>query len=115
MADRALILSADHYLLTDEKSGEVKELFQVWYINDYRDDSPTEIGSKPIKMVTTPEIFARLRDHGLPSLFDLELRSRPGKQNTAALTVVGVSFVADPKLFTADYAPKSVKSEAKSV
>jgi hypothetical protein len=99
MADRALILSADHYSIPDEKTGVIQDLFQVWYVNDYRDDSDTEIGCKPIKMLTTPEIFGELRKQSLPSLFDLDLRSRPGKANAAALTVVGIKFVSDPKLF----------------
>lgn len=101
MADRALILSADHYTIPDEKTGVINELFQLWYVNDYRDDSDTEIGCKPIKMLTTPEMFAELRKQKLPALFDLDLRSRPGKGNAAALTVVGIKFVSDPKLFDA--------------
>lgn len=99
MADRALILSADHYTILDEKTGVINDLFQVWYVNDYRDDSPTEIGCKPIKMLTTPEIFAQLQKQDLPSLFDLDLRSRPGKANAAALTVVGIAYVSTPVLF----------------
>lgn len=112
MADRALILSADHYSIADEKNkGVTNELYQVWYANDYRDNSDTEIGCKPIKMLTTPEIFAQLKTHELPALFDLDLRSRPGKANAAALTVVGVTYVSSPSIF-----PKSqpVKPQAKA-
>ena len=112
MADRALILSADHYNLTDEKTGEVKDLYQLWYCNDYRESSDTEVGSKPIKMITTPEIFAELRLRELPALFDLELRSRPGKANAAALTVVGVTYVSSPAIFVT--APVAAKSQAAS-
>lgn len=101
MSDRALVLSGDHYTIPDEKTGVVQSLFQVWYVNDYREDSPTEMGGKPIKMLTTPEIFAQLRQHPLPSLFDLDLRSRPGKANAAALTIVGFKFVSTPKIFDA--------------
>lgn len=99
MADRALILSGDHYSIPDEKTGVVQDLYQVWYVNDYREDSETEIGCKPIKMLTTPEIFAQLRAQELPALFDLDLRSRPGKANAAAITVVGITFVSTPKIF----------------
>lgn len=99
MADRALVLSGDHYTIPDEKTGVVQNLFQIWYVNDYREDSNTEIGCKPIKMLTTPEIFEQLRAHPLPALFDLDLRSRPGKANAAALTVVGFKFVSTPKIF----------------
>ena len=99
MSDRALVLSADHYTIPDSKTGEIQQLYQVWYVNDYREDSATEIGGKPIKMLTTPEIFNKLRGHVLPSLFDLELRSRPGKANAAALTVTGFVFVSTPVIF----------------
>lgn len=99
MADLALILSADHYSIPDEKTGQLQELYQVWYCNDYRDDSPTEIGGKPIKMLTTPEVFAQLSTKPLPSLYELDLRSRPGKGNAAALTVVGMKYVTTPKIF----------------
>jgi hypothetical protein len=102
MADRALILSCDNYTIPDEKTGVVNNIVQLWYINDYREASETELGSKPIKMLTTPEMFLQLRGHNLPALFDMELRSRPGKANAAALTVVGVKFVRDVNLFEVD-------------
>jgi hypothetical protein len=115
MADRALILSADHYSIPDEKTGVVNDLFQVWYVNDYRDDTETEIGCKPIKMLTTPEIFAQLRQQELPAMFDLELRSRPGKANAAALTVVGMAYVSTPKLFPVAPQPALAKPADKHV
>ena len=109
MADLALILSADHYSIPDEKSaGVTNQLYQVWYVNDYRDPSATEVGCKPIKMLTTPEIFEQLQKVELPSLFELDLRSRPGKANAAALTVVGMKFVGTPKIF----APVPTKAAA---
>jgi len=48
MSERALILSADHYTIADEKTGEINELYQVWYCSDYRENTETEVGSKPI-------------------------------------------------------------------
>lgn len=101
MADRALILSADHYSITDQKTGELNELYQVWYVNDYREDSDREFGFKPIKMLIEPAVFQQLRAQELPALFDLELKSRPGKANAAALTVVGFKFVSKPEIFPA--------------
>lgn len=99
MSDRALVLSADHYSIPDEKTGVVNEMFQMWYVNDYREDTATELGCKPIKVMTTPELFERLRKHDLPAVFDLDLRSRPGKGGIAALTIVGLAHVATPALF----------------
>lgn len=109
MADRALVLSADHYKIPDQGTGEIQHLHQVWYCNDYREDSPTERGCKPIKMLVAPEVFAELFKHELPALFDLELRSRPGKGNSASLTVVGFTFVGQPDIFPA--APALAKAK----
>lgn len=99
MADRVLLLSGDHYTIPDKQTGEIQNLYQLWYCNDYREDSETEIGCKPIKMLTTSEIFADLRKHSLPAIFDLDLRSRPGKGNAAALTVTGIRYVSTPPIF----------------
>lgn len=104
MADRALVLSADHYTIPDAKTGEINELYQVWYVNDYREVSDREFGAKPIKMLVEPGVFAQFKglkaDQELPALFDLELKSRPGKANAAALTVTGFKFISKPNLFT---------------
>jgi hypothetical protein len=104
--DTALVLSADHYSIPDA-SGVVQHLHQVWYINEYRENSPTERGSKPIKMLVAPEVFAELVKHDLPALFDLDLRSRPGKGNAAALTVVGFKHVGTPSIFPVATAKKA--------
>lgn len=112
MADRVLLLSGDHYTIPDKVTGEIQNLFQLWYCNDYREDSPTEIGCKPIKMLTTPEIFEELRKQSLPAIFDLDLRSRPGKGNAAALTVVGITYVSTPQIF--EQAKALAKNPAKA-
>lgn len=112
MADRALILSADHYSITDQKTGELNELYQVWFVNDYREDSDREFGFKPIKMLIDPSVFDQLRAQELPALFDLELKSRPGKANAAALTVVGFKYVSTPEIFP--NASKTAKPAAKA-
>jgi hypothetical protein len=110
MADRALVLSGDHYTIPDEKTGVIQNLFQIWYCNDYREDSATEIGCKPIKMLVTEPVFNELRGHSLPALFDLELKSRPGKGGAAALTVVGFKHVSTPDLFPQEVAPATKKA-----
>ena len=108
MSDRALILSCDHYTIPDSKTGEINELYQLWYCNDYRDDSDTEFGNKPIKMLTTPEIFKQLKSSPSMSVYDLDLRSRPGKANAAALTVVGIKFVFTKESLFLLYSYKSI-------
>lgn len=111
MSDRVLVLSADHYSIPHEKTGEIQELFQLWFVSDYREDTATELGCKPIKMLTTPQLFEQLRPHDLPAVFDLELRSRPGKANAAALMVVGFKHISTPDLFS-QHAEPAAKARA---
>lgn len=99
MADLALVLSSDHYRLTDEKTGELKELFQVWYVNQYREASDTELGCKPIKIVADQGVFESLRYFNLPALCTLDFSSRPGKAGAAALVLSKVGLVSNPTIF----------------
>lgn len=99
MADVALVLSSDHYRLTDEKTGELKELFQVWYVNQYREASETELGSKPIKIIADQSVFESLRSFNLPALCSLDFSSRPGKGGAAALVLSRVQHLSNPPIF----------------
>lgn len=99
MSDRAVVLSADVWEFTDEKTGEVRKGASVWYVNDYRDDSADGLGFKPTKVTATPEIFDQLRGAQLPAMFDLEFGSRPGAQNKATLTLVRMKHQGDVDLF----------------
>lgn len=107
MAEKALVLSADRWSMPDEKTGEIRSGFSVWYVNDYRDDLPESIGFKPTKISTTPELFESLRLAKLPALFELDFGSRPGAQGKATLTLVKCKHLADVDVF-------SVKGTAKA-
>jgi len=99
MADTALILSCDKYEIPDSQTGEVQKLHQVWMSNDYRVASDKEKGCKPMKVMVEPEVFASLMAHDLPSLFEVDVKMRPGKGNALAATVVGFKFLSTPKIF----------------
>lgn len=99
MSDFALILSVDKYSIPDQKTGEVQDLHQVWMSNEYRVASDTEKGSKPMKVLVEPSVFAELMKHDLPSLFDVDVKMRPGKGNALSATVVGFKFIGTPKIF----------------
>lgn len=106
MAEKALVLSADKWSMPDEKTGEIRTGFSVWYVNDYRDDLPESIGYKPTKISTTPEMFESLRLAKLPALFDLDFGSRPGAQGKATLTLVKAKHLGDVDVFTVKPASK---------
>lgn len=107
MSDVALVVSADLYEITDQKTGEELKLHQVWFIAEYREATDKEKGCKPIKMLTTPEIFHELMNHPLPALFDLDIKVRPGSKNSVAATITGFRFLSVPKIFPAVVLPKA--------
>jgi hypothetical protein len=99
MSDTALILSVDKYTIPDERTGEIQHLHQVWMSNDYRVATDTEKGCKPMKVLVDPGVFAELMKHDLPSLFDVDVKMRPGKGNALAATVVGFKYITTPAIF----------------
>lgn len=107
MSDIALILSVDKYSIPHEKTGEIQHLHQVWMSNEYRVATDTEKGSKPMKVLVDPAVFAELLKHELPSLFDVDVKMRPGKGNALAATVVGFKYIATPAIFSAAPAKKA--------
>jgi hypothetical protein len=101
MSDTALILSVDKYTIPDERTGEIQHLHQVWMSNEYRVATDTEKGSKPMKVLVDPSVFAELMKHDLPALFDVDVKMRPGKGNALAATVVGFKYISTPSIFSA--------------
>lgn len=99
MSQKALILSADFWRMPDEKTGEIREGYSVWFINDYRDDAEGAIGFKPTKVSATAEIFEALRPAQLPALFDLDFGSRPGQAGKATLTLIKAKHLKDVAIF----------------
>lgn len=112
--ERVLILSADAWDMTDERTGRPMSGISVWYANDYREDTEVSFGYKPTKVAATPEILSQLKGN-LPGIFDINFGSRPGTQNKATLTLISVQKVAPIDLFgkhtTFSPAPKSLETK----
>lgn len=98
MAERALITSADTWEMTDERTGEIRKGLSVWYLNEYREDTETAVGSKPTKVSAARELLEQMRGK-VPGMFEMEYGSRPGAQGKATLTLIGVKFVRAIDLF----------------
>lgn len=90
MAERALVLSADPWEMPDERTGEIRKGCSLWYLNSYREG---DMGQKPTKVSVDVALLAQIRGK-LPGVFELEYGSRPGAQNKASLTVVGLRQLA---------------------
>lgn len=100
MSEKVLLLSADKWEMPDERTGAINSGVSVWYINDYRDDTDRAIGSKPIKIGCTPEVFEVLAKNGAPGVYDFDFRTRPGAGGKPAMMLVQASFVQSVDLDT---------------
>lgn len=89
MSEKAFILSADSWEITDKNTGQVLKGVSCHYVNQYRDG---DNGQKPTKVSITPEVALSLKGK-LPCVADLEFGSRPGAGGKAALTVVSVKIL----------------------
>lgn len=89
MAEKALVLSADPWEMTDKQTGQIIKGVSCWYVNSYRDG---ENGQKPTKVSVTDEVAGALRGK-LPAICDLEYGSRPGAQSKASLTVIAAKVL----------------------
>lgn len=106
MAERALILSCDSWAMPDEKTGEIRKGLSVWFVNDYREDTPEALGYKPTKVSADVALFDQLRKASLPAMFEMHYGSRPGAQGKATLTLIKAQHVGNVNLF-AEPAPKA--------
>ena len=88
MSEKALVLSADTWEMPDERTGVINRGVSVWYINEYRENTESAIGSKPIKCSCSAEAFAKIKKAGAPGVFSLDFRTRPGAQGKPTLTLV---------------------------
>lgn len=96
--EQALVLSADSWAMTDEKTGEMLKGVSVWFLNSYREDSVESIGWKPAKVGGTKEILEALRGQ-LPAICEMHYGAKPGAQGKATLTLIGVKVVRQVNLF----------------
>lgn len=90
MAEHALVLSADAWEMPDERTGEIRKGVSVWFVNDYREDTPLAIGYKPTKVSADPSVLDSLRSAGLPAVCEMHYGSRPGAQGKATLTLIDI-------------------------
>ena len=97
--ETALVLSADRYEFADEKTGELRRGVTLQYITDYREDTATAVGFKPIKAPALSEVFDAVKKSGAPGLYRLTTKTRPGKEGKPALTVVKADLVKGLDIF----------------
>lgn len=97
--EKALVISADRYEFTDEKTGEIRKGVTVNYINDYREDTEMSVGLKPTKISANAEVFDAIRAGTAPALYELDFRTRPGKEGKPTLQLVKATLVKTIDVF----------------
>jgi len=97
--ETALILSADSWELTDEKTAEVRRGVSITFVNQYREASEKSVGLKPTKAPATQEVFDTIKKGGAPALYRLDFRTRPGKEGKPVPTVFRAELVRNLELF----------------
>lgn len=100
MKDLALVLSADAWNMTDEKTGEQMSGVSIWFLTDYRDQThATQVGYKPAKVGGSPELLEKLRTMALPAQCEMVYGAKPGAGGKATLTLNDVVFVKSVDVF----------------
>ena len=94
-----LILSADVWEMTDEKTGKTNTGVSVWYVNDYREDTKQSVGFKPTKISADEKLFKIISQNPLPALYELDFISKPGAQGKASFALVACKFTKAVEVF----------------
>jgi hypothetical protein len=85
--ETVLLLSADPWELTDERTGEIRRGVSFWFVSDYREG---DSGLKPTKVSGDRSLLGLVAGH-LPCVASLGFATRPGAGNKASLQLVDVA------------------------
>ncbi len=96
---KVLILSADVWEITDEKTGKTNSGCSLWYLNEYREDTIDNLGFKPTKIGANLEVFKSLKNQPLPTLAELDIYTKPGAAGKASLAVRAIKPIKEVKIF----------------
>lgn len=97
MSETVLILRAQKYEFTSEKTGEIIKGSNVYYINDYQVETENAVGDAPMKVASSDEVFDEIKKHKAPGVYEINTRTKPGKDGQATVVVTQAKFV---KAFT---------------
>lgn len=97
--ESVLVLSADRWELTDERTGEIRRGVTLSYVNSYRETTERSVGLRPTKAPATEEAFDAIRKAGAPGLYQLDFRTRPGKESVPVVTIVKAECIRKLDLF----------------
>lgn len=93
MSETVLILRAQKYEFTSEKTGEIIKGCNLFYINDYQVETEHAVGDAPMKVAASDEVFREVKLHKAPGVYQINTRTKPGKDGQATVVVTQAKFV----------------------
>lgn len=98
--EQFIVLSADQWSLTDKDTGEMRAGVSLYCVNDYRDPTEKSVGFKPMKLSGSDAAFSEIKKGGAPGLYELSMRSKPGKDGVPTMQVIGAKLVKKLDIFS---------------
>lgn len=92
MSETVLVLRASRYEFTSDKTGEIIKGASVEFISDTQVETANAVGEKPMKVSITDEVFDQIKHHGAPAIYDITIRTKPGKEGTATVVLTKAKF-----------------------
>lgn len=90
--ETVLILRAQRYEFTNDKTGEIIKGVNVHYINDFQVETENAVGDTPMKVSATDEAFAEIKAHKAPGIYEIGTRTKPGKDGQATVVLTKAKF-----------------------
>lgn len=66
MSETVLVLRADRYEFTSDKTGEIIKGCNVYFTSDSQVETANAVGEKPMKVSITDEVFNEIKHYGVP-------------------------------------------------
>ncbi len=98
MSETVLVLRADRYEFTSEKTGEIIKGCNVYFISDSQVETANAVGEKPMKVSITDEVFNEIKHYGAPAIYSISTKTKPGKDGTATVMLTKAKFQQPFKL-----------------
>jgi hypothetical protein len=83
----AVIFFASRYDFTDEKGTQRKGAKAKYFFPDKAEGENKE-GLEYMESPMPFELFAALKQHGLPAVFEVDFRMKPGRENKPEMSLV---------------------------
>ncbi len=96
--NEAVIFFASRYDFTDDKGIQRKGAKAKYFFPEKAEGDNKE-GMEYMESPMPYELFEALRHHSLPSLFEVDFRMKPGKENKPEMSLVKAQFRKKIELF----------------